>query len=131
MNFFAKKSKQDNLQAYWDAYFEVKEQKAALEAELDELKEKILKETEKRGLYGNKQTATFGTFKVSYTDKTKLIVPKKMDIEDFRKEFPTLCRAEIDEKKVLEAMSSTNEPTKLNDYGFDVEIKREYQLKKV
>jgi hypothetical protein len=119
------------LDTLWAAYWNAKEQVKALQAELSELEEKILAETTKQELWKEgKQTATFGTNKVSYTFRQNLIVPKNFDFGSFVEDFPQLCKTSIDSAKVARLLNDADERTKLQDYGLDVEITQIYTFKK-
>lgn len=119
------------LDTLWSAYWSAKEQVKALQAELSELEEKILAETAKQGLWKEgKQTATYGTNKISYTFRQALIVPKNFDFASFVEEFPQLCKTSVDSAKVVRLLTDADERTKLHEYGLDVEITQSYTFKK-
>lgn len=117
------------LDTLWAAYWNAKEQKKALEAELSELEEKILAETTKQGLW-KYQTATYGTNKISYTFRHNLVVPKNFDFSVFLDKFPNLCKTSIDSVKVARLLTNADERTELHDFGLDAEVTQVFTFKK-
>ncbi|GAB4129521.1 MAG: hypothetical protein Fur0027_14370 [Raineya sp.] len=119
------------LDTLWSAYWSAKEQVKALQAELSELEEKILAETAKQGLWKEgKQTATYGTNKISYTFRHNLVVPKNFDFSVFLDKFPNLCKTSIDSVKVARLLTNADERTELHDFGLDAEVTQVFTFKK-
>lgn len=126
-----KKAPKNVLDTLWEAYWTAKEQVKALQAEISELEDKILAETQKQGLWQEgKQTCSYGTNKISYTFRQNLIVPKNFDFGSFADEFPQLCKISIDSAKVVRLLTDADERTKLHDYGLDVEVTQSFSFKK-
>lgn len=134
MNFFKKSNTKDapqnELDKLFSAYWSNQEEIKALQAEAEQLKEKILCKVQNDNLFKEgKQTATIGTNKVSYTDKPKLIIPRGFNFADFKADFPSLVRTEMNETLIAKAILEDGDVA-LQDYGLDAEYVRSWSIKK-